>query len=106
MSDIQPKGLPVTIGGVERHFLFTLAAVDEVQSKYDLPVSRVIAKLADEKEVYDTVASLTVILVNDEIRRNGGKESEITEKEIKWMLDVPSADIGGCACHVRYTGEI
>ena len=92
MSDLQPRGLPVTVGGVERHFLFTLAAVDEVQSKYDLPVSQVIAKLADEREVYDTVASLTAILVNDEIRRNGRKELEVTEKEIKWSLDVPAAD--------------
>ena len=92
MSDLQPRGIVCTIGGVERHVLFTLAAVDEVQSKYKLPVSQVIARLADDGQVYATVASLATILINDEIRRNGGSEKEVTEKDVKWMLDVPAAD--------------
>lgn len=92
MSDLQPRGIPYTVGGVERNFLFTLAAVDEIQAKYDLPVSQVVAKLADDKEVYDTIAALTTILINDEIRRNKTDEKEITEQEVKWLLDVPAAD--------------
>ena len=42
MSDMRPSGIAVTVGGVERHVLFTLAVVDEIQSKYGLPVSEVI----------------------------------------------------------------
>ena len=92
MSDLQPRGIPYTVGGVERNFLFTLAAVDEIQAKYDLPVSQVMAKLADDREVYDTIAVLATILINDEIRRTGQDEPEITEQDVKWLLDVPAAD--------------
>ena len=92
MSDLQPKGIAFTVGGVERHFLFTLAAVDEIQAKYDLPVSQVIAKLADDGEVYPVVAGLATILINDEIHRTGAKTPDVTEQEVKWMLDVPAAD--------------
>lgn len=92
MSDLQPRGIPYTVGGVERNFLFTLAAVDEIQAKYDLPVSQVMAKLADDREVYDTIAVLAMILINDEIRRIGKEEPEVTEQDMKWMLDVPAAD--------------
>lgn len=92
MSDLQPRGIPYTVGGVERNFLFTLAAVDEIQAKYDLPVSQVMAKLADDREVYDTIAVLATILINDEIRRTGKDEPEITEQDVKWLLDVPAAD--------------
>ena len=92
MSSLQPKGIPFEIGGVKRKILFTLAAVDEIQEKYDLPVSRVIAKMAEEREVYATVASLATILINDEIRRDQTGEKEVTEQEVKWMLDVPAAD--------------
>ena len=92
MSDLQPRGIPHTVGGVERNFLFTLAAVDEIQAKYDLPVSQVMAKLADDREVYDTIAVLATILINDEIRRTGKKEPEVMVQDMKWMLDVPAAD--------------
>ena len=92
MSDLQPRGIPYTVGGVERNFLFTLAAVDEIQAKYDLPVSQVMAKLADDREVYDTIAVLATILINDEIHRTGKDEPVMTEQDMKWMLDVPAAD--------------
>ena len=92
MSDLQPRGIAFEVGGVERHFLFTLAAVDEIQAKYELPVSQVITRLADDEQVYQTIAVLTTILINDEIRRTGSGEKEVTEQEIKWVLDVPAAD--------------
>lgn len=92
MSDLQPKGIAFEVGGAERHFLFTLAAVDEIQAKYEMPVSQVIARLADDEQVYQTIAALTTILINDEIRRAGNGEREVTEQEIKWALDVPAAD--------------
>ena len=57
-----------------------------------MPVSQVIARLADDEQVYQTIAALTTILINDEIRRAGNGEREVTEQEIKWALDVPAAD--------------
>ena len=86
MSDLQPRGIPHTVGGVERNFLFTLAAVDEIQAKYDLPISQVMAKLADDREVYDTIAVLATILINDEITlRNYGGEMHVYFYEKEYL---------------------
>ena len=90
MSDLQPKGIPVKLlDEKERHLLFTLACVDEVQDYYDLPVNMVMAKLADEREGPGTLAVLVQILINDEIKRNGGKDL-MTLEQVKWQIDVPS----------------
>ncbi len=92
MSDLQPQGIPITLlDGVERHFLFTLSAVDIIQSHYDLALATVIAKLADEREVYDTISYLAAVLINDEIRRSGLVEEKMTQERIRDLIDVPLA---------------
>lgn len=91
MSDLRPRGLPVSLlDGVERDFLFTLAVVDEVQDHYSLPVGKVMAKLTDPMEVYDVLSFLALALINDSIRRGGSKEYMKME-ELKELVDVPSA---------------
>ena len=55
MSDLRPKGAHVEIGGVDRHFLFTLNAIDTIQSEKGMPVSNVMELLQDEAEVPGTV---------------------------------------------------
>lgn len=95
MSDLQAKGLPFELGGVERHLLFTLAVVDEVQAKYDKPVSDVLFDMKDPEKTYEILAFITKALVNDEIARNNyfnnRSDSEVTDQEIKWMIDVPTS---------------
>ena len=96
MNDYRPLGHSVTfLDGVERHFLFTLAVVSEIQGHYDLPVSTVMSKLADDREGYETLAYLATVLANDEImRRNdqtGKDDPLLTEKQVKWLIDVPLA---------------
>ena len=91
MSDMRPSGIAVTVGGVERHVLFTLAAVDEIQSKWNLPVSEVIAKMSDEMEVYPAMLSIISALINDEIARNNLGDP-VTEEELKRQITVPECD--------------
>lgn len=91
MSELRPKGLPLTLmDGVERHVLFTLSVVDDVQSHFDKPISKIIAQLADEKTVYQTLSYLTLALVNDELLRNGEKKM-LTEQDIKWNIEIRMA---------------
>lgn len=91
MSDLRPKGLPISLlDGVERDILFTLAVVDEVQDHYDMAVGKVMAKLTDPREVYDVIANLTLALINDSIRRAGEKDY-LKIDEIKELIDVPLA---------------
>lgn len=85
MSDLRPKGIPVTIGGVERHFLFTLNAIDEIQDHYKMPLSEVIEKFADKEESYKTMRYVITVLLNDEAERENG-QSTVTEKEVGWMI--------------------
>lgn len=91
MSDLRPKGLPLTLlDGVERDVLFTLAVVDEVQDHYSQPVGKVMAMLTDPMEVYDTLSFLALALINDSIRRDGRKDFMKME-ELKELVDVPMA---------------
>ena len=92
MSDMRPSGIAVTVGGVERHVLFTLAVVDEIQSKYNLPVSEVITKMSDEMEVYPVLVSIIASLINDEIIRKETGEDPVTEEWLKRNITVPECD--------------
>lgn len=92
MSVLRPKGIPCEVAGVERHLLFTLAVVDDLEDHYDLPVESVVEMLTDERKVYRVLSYVLTTLVNDEIAaRNyaeGKNEPAITEEEIKWSVDV------------------
>lgn len=97
VSDLQPKGIPIEIGGVERHLLFTIAAVDEIQAKYDAPLSAVMEMLQEDDKVIGVTFNLMLILINDEINRNRffnkEKVENLTEQELKWLMDVSKLDM-------------
>lgn len=91
MSDLRPVGVPIELGGVERHFLFTLNAIDTVQSHYDMPVLDALNKMFDAKEQTSALKFLTMTLINDEVEREKWKNpdselKEVTEKEVGWMI--------------------
>lgn len=92
MSLTRPTGEPVTIGGREFHLLFTLSAVDAIESEYGIPLADVIAKLTDPRQVYATEIDLLHALINDELQydnaRTGKNEPEITKQEIGWCVPV------------------
>lgn len=92
MSILRPKGISCEVAGVERHLLFTLAVVDDLEDHYDLPVESVMEMLTDERKVYKVLSYVLTALINDEIAaRNyteGKNEPAITEEEIKWSVDV------------------
>lgn len=91
MSELRPKGAELELGGVKRHLLFTLAAVDEIQAKYDRPVNEVLELMQDDTKVFGVVYDLIFILVNDEIARNryfnNSDEEPITEQQLKWFMN-------------------
>ena len=93
MSDLRPKGIPISLlDGVERDILFTLAVVDEIQDHYDLPIGKVMVMLIDPRETYETLSHIALALINDSIRREGGKEKDFVRlEELKELVDVPMA---------------
>ena len=88
MSALQPRGIPVNIGGVERRFLFTFAAIDEIQDHFDKPLVEVLEMLKDDRTLYKAAGFIVCTLLNDEIIRNGGKGRGPALMEVMRMLDL------------------
>lgn len=91
MSALKPTGVPITLDGVERHILFTLNAIDEIQERFDAPMEEVMKKLTEKKEAENTLRILLTTLINDEVERlaykGGDCELEsVDEKQVGWML--------------------
>ncbi len=93
MSELRPRGIPVTLNGVERHFLFTLSAIDAAQDKTGKSMREIMEDLADEETAMHTLRDLLVILSEDEVEREKYRGSEpglrpITEKEAGYLIGV------------------
>lgn len=85
MSDLNPKGVTLELGGQEYKLLFTLNAIDEIQEATNKPLFEAVqaaAGAADGKMDHETILHLRTILtilIND----SGGN---LTEKEVGRML--------------------
>ena len=93
MSDLRPVGVPIDLGGVERHFLFTLNAIDAVESHYGCPVFEALGKITVSETQSEALRFFVATLVNDEAEREKWKNPEsdlrvITEKEAGWLISV------------------
>ena len=89
MSDLRPVGVPVIIDGVERRFLFTLNAIDEIQEHYNAPLAEIINKLMDKSSAVKALRYLTYALLEDEKQRKtavGEKLRQYSEKEVGWLI--------------------
>lgn len=86
MSDLKPSGVSVELGGQERKILFTINAIEEIQSSCNKPLydaMEFVAKAADgdmSQETLATYRSVTTALLNTE---NNGN---LTEKEVGTLL--------------------
>ena len=94
MSDLRPKGYGIMVNGIERNFLFTLNAIDAVQSEFNKNVLEVIDHAVNGKDVEQvkTIRKLVEILLNDEAEREeflhpGTKLETFTEKQAGWVVD-------------------
>ena len=98
MSDLRPVGIPIELGGVERHFLFTLNAIDTVQSHYNSTMFEALDKLFDANEQNEALKFFTMTLIKDEVEREKWKNpssdlKEVSEKEVGWMIHVENMGI-------------
>lgn len=90
MSDLRPIGVPIVLGGEQRDLLFTVNAIDEIQSTTGRPVDEVVHDLQDKMQAVKTLRFLMTVLINDDIRRKrrSGRTEEkpLLEEEVGWML--------------------
>lgn len=90
---MRPSGVPCDIGGKTFHFLFSISAIDELETKYDRPIDEVINLLSEPKTVYATLWDIVATLIADEVRYQGGS-------------DVPTKEEIGHAIDLRQTGKV
>ena len=90
---MRPSGVSCDIGGKTFHFLFSISAIDELETKYDRPIDEVINLLSEPKTVYATLWDIVATLIADEVRYQGGSE-------------VPTKEEVGHAMDLRQTGEV
>lgn len=92
MSDLNPKGIAINVNGEERHFLFTLNAIDKIQSDMEQTVYEVLKGLQDEGTLSQTLKYLVGVLLDDECKRlkalQGIELRGYTEEEIGWIISV------------------
>lgn len=97
MSDLKPRGIPVKLAGVERKLLFTLNAIDAVESKYEEPILDVLEKMFKPETQNKTVKDIIIILLEDEEEREkyfhpDAEMRKITEKEVGWEINALNRD--------------
>ena len=97
MSDLRQRGVEIVLDGVERHFLFTLNAIDEVQSHYEMTVMEALGKLFEPAEQVEALRFFVMTLINDEIEREKHKNPDnylpaVTERETGWMIGMDNID--------------
>ena len=93
MRDLRPKGIPVFLDGVERELLFTLNAIDAIQSKYNMTVFAVLKRITDQNSLPETIKTILSILLTDEAERARWKNPDsalpaVSEKEAGWLVSI------------------
>lgn len=91
MSDLNPRGIPILVNGEERHLLFTLNIVDEIQERYGKTLSEVIDDVISEDITGHMLRDLLVLMLNDEVAREKHRDpesslKEITEQDAGWII--------------------
>lgn len=81
MSDMNPIGVPIDLGGEERHFLFTINLIDKVQDKTGKPIIETVKNIDDVKLLRYIVTEL----INDEVDRTE-KGQHVTEKQVGYWI--------------------
>ncbi len=84
MSDLRPLGVPVEIDGVERHLLFTLNVIDDIQEHFDKELGQIINDLMSKEISTKVLRYVLMALLNDEAERKDLKP--YTDREIGWII--------------------
>ena len=90
MSDLRPRGVPIVLDGEERHLLFTLNVICELQDRRDKALNEIMEELADEKKSPYAMREIVTLLLNDEAERtekkSGVQHEKVTEREVGTMV--------------------
>ena len=91
MGIFKPRGVAIVLNGEERHFIFTLNMIDQIEEKYDKPLMEVLEDVANDTGNGHLMRDIVVILLNDEAERNKRMKasveySTVTEADVGDMI--------------------
>lgn len=91
MSDLKPTGDRIRLGKNDYKLLFSLNVVDDVQDKFDTPISELPKLMQDPKKQIKNVLQLLAMLVNEGIDfdndMDGGKRPHIDARFVGRYID-------------------
>ncbi len=92
MSDVRPKGIPIDFAGTERHLLFTLNAIDEIESQFQISVIDALGQMYEPDTQNKAIKEILFILLEDEVKREkffnpDSVLKSVSEQEIGWMVN-------------------
>lgn len=88
MSDLRPKPTKIELGGKEYGLLFDLNAIDEIQDRFDIPISQMPELMADERKAFKVLKTLLCVLINEAIDDAESGEPHVTEAFIGRKITV------------------
>lgn len=65
MSDVKPSVAFLMLNGFEYPMVFNINAVDDIQDRFDAPLSEVVSMLEDETTIYKAVKGILHILIRE-----------------------------------------
>ncbi len=88
MSDLKPKPITIELGGKEYGLLFSINVIDEIQDKFDIPISGLPELLKDERQVFKILRFLFTIMINEAIDDSESGEPHVDEKFVGRKITV------------------
>lgn len=79
MSDLRPTGVTVNFDGKERKLLFSICAIDELESKFEKPVLGILEDMTG-KERRKVITETATILLNADVECYNLTHSDQKEK--------------------------
>lgn len=97
MRELKPKGVPINFDGYDRHFLFTINVIDELQEEYDKPIIEILTEAANiDVKNHSTLISVVTALVNEDVEIHNEETGEnwpkVDKKYISRKITINNID--------------
>lgn len=91
MDDFEHEGVKVSLGGIEYYLRFSLRAMNNIQKKYNAPITKLGDLLYDEINGMDVLIFVITQLIKDAIdlnnRKNVEKLEQVDEDYVSLCID-------------------
>lgn len=81
MSDLRPRPVDITIGGVKYEILLSLDVIDAIQDNFDMSFAEVTSMIYDNRKRSSTLKKLIAITINET-----AEKELITAKELGKLI--------------------